>query len=70
MGKAKRRQRSVAEFEKIEIGYVRIRDEEFEQVLDEWAEIVYTHLSQLSEKKSLVPEFLTPLAAERSGTNG
>jgi hypothetical protein len=47
-----------------------VRDEEFEQLLDEWAEIVYCYLCQLSEKKTLVTEAFTPLAAERTGTNG
>jgi len=45
-----------------------VRDEEYQQRLDEWAEIVYRHLSQLLEKKPLVPELSTPLAAEKDGS--
>ena len=54
----------------LKIDYVTISNEEFQQLLDEWAEIVYCHLCQLSEEKTLVTETLSPLAAERTGTNG
>ncbi len=60
----------VAPFTCTEITYVTIGDEEFEQLLDEWAEIVYRYLCQLSEKQTLVTESSPPLAAERTGTNG
>lgn len=64
-----KRQPPVAPFKSIDVSYVIIRDEEFEQLLDEWAEIVYCHLCQLLEKKTLVTETLKPLAAERTGIN-
>lgn len=52
----------------LETEYVVIRDEEYNQLLDEWAEIVYCHLCQLSEK-ALVTETLLPILAERNVTN-
>ena len=70
MARPKKGQPPVAPFDSIEVSYVTVRDEEFEQLLDEWAEIVYSYLCQLSEKKTLVTEPFTPLAAERTGTNG
>lgn len=42
--------------------------EEYNQLLDEWAEIVYRHLCQLSENQSKVPETNPAKAAERTGT--
>ncbi len=44
--------------------------EEYNQVLDEWAEIVYRHLCQLSDDQSKVPETSMPELGERTGTNG
>ncbi len=41
--------------------------EEYNQLLDEWAEIVYRHFCQLSETKLKVPE-TNPALAERTGT--
>ena len=70
MAGPKKGQPPVAPSQSIEVSYVTIRDEEFEQLLDEWAEIVYCYLCQLSENKTLVTETLTSLAAERTGTNG
>lgn len=70
MARSKKGQPPVALFKTIEVNYVTIRDEEFEQLLDEWAEIVYCHLCQLSEKKTLVTETSMPQVAERTGTSG
>ncbi len=69
MRKPKRRTRFVAPFEKIEVEYFQVREEEYEQILDEWTDLVYSYFCQLSEKKILAPELLTPLAAERTGTD-
>lgn len=44
--------------------------EEYNQILDEWAEIVYRHLCQLSENQPEVPETLLPYNGERTGTDG
>lgn len=44
--------------------------EEYNQILDEWAEIVYRHLCQLSENLPDVPETYAAQAAERTGTDG
>jgi hypothetical protein len=70
MAKRKKSRPPIAPFKSVEVSYVTIRDEEFEQLLDEWAEIVYCHLCQLSEKKTLVTETFTPHMAERTGTDG
>ncbi len=55
--------------ESIEISFVTVGSEEFDRILDEWAEMVYRHLCQLHEKKSLVPESSIPLAVESTGTD-
>lgn len=54
----------------VELIHSMISLEEYNQILDEWAEIVYRHLCQLSENQSKVPETLQPCAGERTGTNG
>jgi hypothetical protein len=43
--------------------------EEFKQIIDEYAELVYGYLCQLSES-SLDPEIRSPISAERTGTDG
>lgn len=59
-----------ATFEKIEVNYVIVSNEEYNQLLAEWAEIVYCYLCQLSEKEILAPATLPPfMATERTGTN-
>ncbi len=57
----------VAATEVIEESYVTVRDEEFNQLLEEWSEIVYCYLCQLSEKKILVPETSQPFAGGKTG---
>ena len=47
-----------------------ISTEEYNQLLDEWAEIVYGYLCQLSEKKVLVTNNSMPNKAGRTGTDG
>lgn len=42
--------------------------EEYNQILDEWAEVVYRHLCQLSETQPAVSETYMAQAAERTGT--
>lgn len=60
----------VAAFKKIEVNYVIVSDEEYNQLLAEWAEIVYYDLCQLSEKEILAPATLPPvMATERTGTD-
>lgn len=54
----------------VEIIHSIISAEECNQILDEWAEIVYRHLCQLSEDQSMVPETYAANAAERTGTDG
>lgn len=49
--------------------YAITSSEEYNQILDEWAEIVYHHLCQLPEIPSEFPETLMPLAGERTGTD-
>ena len=51
----------------IEIEHEILRDEEFEQLLDEWAEIVYRHFCQL-QSEDLVLDSLTLM--KRTGTDG
>ncbi len=52
----------------IEIEHAIITGEEFEQRLDEWAEIVYRQFCQLQEKDQAY-EVSEPLM-KRTGTNG
>lgn len=58
------------DFSQVEINHVIVPDEEFNQLLDEWAEIVYDYLCQLSEKQAEVFRNSMPYKAERTGTNG
>ena len=50
----------------IEIEHAIVTSEEFDQLLDEWAELVYRDFCQLPEDQALVPETLT----KRTGTDG
>lgn len=55
----------------VQIFHSTISAEEYNQILDEWAEVVYRHLCQLSDDLSAVPDNLTAApAAERTGTHG
>lgn len=56
----------VWEWSQIEVTHAIIRKEEFNQVLDEWAEIVYRRLCQLCETEAQVS--LT--SNGRTGTDG
>lgn len=54
----------------IEVVHSRENVEEYEQRLDDWAEIVYRYLCQLPENQSEAPETNTARTAERTGTDG
>lgn len=54
----------------MEVIHSRETIEEYEQRLDEWAEIVYRYLCQLSENQSRVSETIPAKTAERTGTDG
>lgn len=54
----------------IEVIHSREKIEEYEQRLDEWAEIVYRYLCQLHENQSKVSETIPARTAERTGTDG
>ena len=58
--------KKIWEIPQIELNHAIIPDEEFDQLLDEWAEIVYCHLCQLPTNHALVSETLM----KRTGTNG
>lgn len=58
--------KKVWEIPQIEIKYEIVTDEQFEQRLDEWAEIVYRHICQLQNDQAEVSEPLT----KRTGTDG
>ena len=51
----------------IEIEHAILQNEEFEQLLDEWAEIVYRHFCQL-QNEDLVLD--SPTLMKRTGTDG
>jgi len=54
----------------VEIIHSTIPTEEYNQILDEFAEVVYRHLCQLSENQAEAPETYSATAAERTGTHG
>ena len=54
----------------VEIIPVEIPNEDYNQILDEMAEMIYRYFCQLSDSSILAPETETALAAERTGTNG
>jgi len=54
----------------IDIEFVTIGSDEYEVILENWAETVYRHLCQLHEIEISVPQTSTPLAAESTGTDG
>ncbi len=58
------------EIKKYEIISMRVEFEEYTQLLEEMAELVYGYLCQLPEKNSLAPETNTALAVGRTGTDG
>ena len=58
------------EVKKYEIISMRVEFEEYNQLLEEMAELVYVYLCQLPEKESLAPETSTALAVGRTGTDG
>ncbi len=49
----------------VKVVHSSISVEEYNQILDEWAEIIYRYFCQLSEKNSVVPETLI----KRTGTD-
>ena len=53
----------------IEIIPMRVSPEEYNQLLEEFAEMVYTYFSQLSENQTLAPETNTAIAVGRTGTD-
>lgn len=58
------------EFTQVEIDHAIIPDEEFNQLLDEWAEVVYRYLCQLTEIEAKVSQHSLPITAGRTGTDG
>lgn len=58
------------EFPQVEIDHAIVPDEEFNQLLDEWAEIVYRYLCQLTEIKTCGSRNSMPFEAGRTGTDG
>lgn len=50
----------------VEIAHSILSVEEYNQTLDEWAEVIYRHLCQLQENQPEVPETLI----KRTGTDG
>lgn len=58
--------KKVWEIPQIESEFLIVSKEEFEQRLDEWAEIVYRHICQLQKDQAEVSETLT----KRTGTDG
>ncbi len=58
------------EVKKYEIISMRVEFEEYNQLLEEMAELVYVYLCQLPEKESFAPETNTALAVGRTGTDG
>lgn len=58
------------EFAQVEIDHAIIPDEEFNQLLDEWAEVVYRYLCQLTEEQAKVSQNSLPTTAGRTGTDG
>ncbi len=56
---------------RIDIVHSMITTEEYQQLLDEWAEIVYRHLCQLHDDHSKVPNFNSASnEQERTATYG
>jgi hypothetical protein len=51
---------------KVEVIHSILSVEEYDQILDEWAEVVYRYLCQLHENQAEAPETLT----KRTGTDG
>jgi hypothetical protein len=64
------RMRKAWECSYVEVVHSRLSNAEFEQILDEWSEIVYRYLCQLSESQSEVSETIPAETAERTGTDG
>ena len=58
------------EFTQVEIDHVIVPVEEMDQRLEEWAEVVYRHLCQLSEKDFKVSRNSIPIEGGRTGTHG
>lgn len=56
------------EIKSCEIVFAELPIEEFKQIIDEFAELVYDYLCQLSES-SLAPEIRSPNMVERTGTD-
>ncbi len=54
----------------VEIMPVEISDEEYNQLLDEMAEMVYRYFCQLSENQSKAPVTNTTPVVGRTGTDG
>ncbi len=65
-----RNMKRIWEFTQVEIDHVIVPDEEFNHRLDEWAEIVYGYLCQLSEKQAKASQHSMPEMAGRTGTDG
>lgn len=56
------------EIKSCEVLFEKVSTEEFKQIIDEFAELVYGYLCQLSES-SLEPEIRSLIVAERTGTD-
>lgn len=58
----------MSEIKNCEVLFEKVSAEEFKQIIDEFAELVYGYLCQLSES-SLEPEIHSPIVVERTGTD-
>lgn len=54
----------------IEVIHSTVTAEEYNRLLEEWAEVVYLHLCQLSEIDTLVPIQTALNEQKRTGTDG
>lgn len=58
------------EMPEIHTSFTSIPTEEYNLLLDEWAEMVYRHFCQLPRDQTKVPVNQMSQRTERSGTNG
>ena len=55
---------------RIEVVHSRVSTEDYNQLLEEWAEVVYQYLCQLHEIKPEVPNLTASKEQKRTGTDG
>lgn len=53
----------------VEVVHSRVTTEEYNQLLEEWAEMVYQYLCQLPEKSPEVPNLTAQTEHKRTGTD-